>query len=271
MLILGHPQFPVQDDEGFGDGIPPIPEWLSCSSTMEDDTIPELSWVFDDKIVRTALVRLRHIFKRVEGEPFPGTKLHDIVLFVTHRLLLSVPDGNGSSPLPVTECIRYALVLYMFIIQGPTYYSHAVILNSIVTKYIANMERLESIPHVFDALDVWLLTIGSVASAGTPNHAFFAARIRNVCVHLDITDFHDMLEYIRSICWIGGSHGEDLLCPHWNTTFADHSQLDLANLAVDLSPIRFGMQALQNDSPMKLTFTKEMSVSVRRMELDGPH
>ncbi|OKP14560.1 hypothetical protein PENSUB_13912 [Penicillium subrubescens] len=245
MLILGHPQFPVQDDGGVGDGIPPISEWLSCSTTLENDTIPELSWVIDDEVVRTALARLRYIFNRAEGEPFSGTKLHDLTLFVTHRLLLSVPDTQDSTSSPVTQCIRYALIIYMFIIQGPTYYSHDVILSSIVTQFIWHLERLESTPHVYDALDIWLLTIGIVASAGTANYHSYTAKIRGVCAYLNLTDFPDVLTYLKSICWLGGSQGEDILRPHWNAILVDNSSLGPAELALDLSLNSFGLQSTQ--------------------------
>jgi hypothetical protein len=245
MLILGHPQFPVQDDGGVGDGIPPISEWLSYSTAQEDDTMPGLSWVIDDEVVRTALVRLRYIFNRVEGEPFSGTKLHDLTLFVTHRLLLSVPDTQDSISSPVTECIRYALILYMFIIQGPIYYSHDVILSSIVTQFIGHLERLESTPHVYDALDVWLLTIGTVASAGTANYHSFTEKIRGVCAYLQLTDLHDVLASIKSICWLCGSQGEDILRPHRNAILVENSSVGPAELALDLSLNSFGVQPLQ--------------------------
>lgn len=243
MLILGYPQFPVQDDGGVGDGIPPIPEWLLCSTALEDDTIPELSWVVDDKIVRTALVRLRYIFKRVEGEPLSGTRLHDLALFVTHRLLLSAPDTQDTNASPVTECIRYALILYMFIIQGPIYYSHAVILSSVVSRFTKYLELLESISHVYDALDIWLLTIGMVASAGTPGYSFFTERIRHVCACLQLTEFQEALKYIKGICWLGGLQGEALLRPHWHVVSADDGQLNPAELTVDLSPSSLGVQS----------------------------
>jgi hypothetical protein len=246
MLILGRPQFPVQDDGGVGDGIPPISEWLSCSTGLEEDTILELSWVIDDEIVRTALVRLRYIFNRAEAEPFSGTKLHDLTLFVTHRLLLSVPDTQDSISSPVTECIRYALIIYMFIIQGPTYYSHDVILSSIVTQFIGHLKSFESTPHVYDALDVWLLTIGIVASAGTANYHSFTEKIRGVCAYLHLTDFHDVLTSIKSICWLGGSQGEDILRPHWNAISVDNSSLGPAELTLDLSLNSFGVQSTQN-------------------------
>lgn len=266
MLILGRPQFPVQDDGGVGDGIPPISEWLSCSTALEDDTIPELSWVIDDEVVRTALVRLRYIFNRAEGEPFSGTKLHDLTLFVTHRLLLSVPDTQDSISSPVTECIRYALIIYMFIIQGPTYYSHDVILSSIVTQFIEHLERFESTPHVYDALDIWLLTIGIVASPGTANYHSFTEKIRGVCAYLNLTDFHGVLTYIKGICWLGDSQGEDILRSHWTAIFADNSSLGPAELALDLSLNRFGVQSAPNKLQSKFATLDENGLSAGRIK-----
>lgn len=260
MLILGHPQFPVQDDGGMGEGIPPIPEWLLCSTAKEDDTISELNWVIDDDIVRTGLVRLRYIFRRAEGEPFSGTKLHDLALFVTHRLLLAVPNAHDSSSSPVTECIRYALILYMFVIQGPTYYSHAVILNSIVTQFIEQLELVEFTPHVYDSFDVWLLTIGMVASAGTPNYSRFTQRTREVCAYLQLSDFHDALAYMKNICWLGGQQGEDLLRPHWDALLSDDPPLGLAELAVDLTPAASACYPYQTDHELNSLPLKETAL-----------
>lgn len=253
MLILGHPQFPVQDDGGTGEGVPPIAEWLLCSGALEDDTIPELSWIIDDDTVRTALIRLRYIFRRAEAEPFSGTKIHDLALFVTHRLLLSAPDTKDLSPSPVTECIRYALILYMFMIQGPTYYSHVVILNSILTKFIGHLDHLESISHVHDSLDIWLLMIGMVASAGTPNYSHFTRKTRDACDYLQLTGFYDALTYMKSVCWLGGRQGEELLRPHWDAVQSNDSPLKLAELALDLTPSSFAMQSMVMRSMIELT------------------
>lgn len=246
MLILGHPQFPVQDDGGTGEGIPPIAEWLLCSGGLEDDTIPELNWIIDNDTVRTALVRLRYVFRRAEAEPFSGTKIHDLALFVTHRLLLSAPDTEDLNSSPVSECIRYALILYMFMIQGPTYYSHLVIQSSILTKFTVHLEHLESISHEYDSLDIWLLMIGMVASAGTPNYSDFTRKTRDACDYLKLTDFYDVLTYMKSICWLGDTRGEELLRTHWDAAQSNDSPLKVAERALALTPSGLRCQCNQS-------------------------
>ncbi len=244
MLIMGHPQFPVQDDGGTGEGIPPIAEWHMCPSALEDDTVPELSWIIDDDTVKTALVRLRCVFRCAEAEAFSGTKIHDLAIFVTHQLLLSAPDTKDLSSSPATECSRYALILYMFMIQGPTDYSHLVILNSILTKFTRHLDQFESISHVYDSLDIWLLMIGMMASAGTPNYSHFTRKTRDACDYLELTDFYDALTYMKSICWLGGTRGEELLRPLWDAVQSNDSPPKLTELARDLTPSSLAMQSM---------------------------
>jgi hypothetical protein len=107
---------------------------------------------------------------------------------------------------------------------------------------------------VYDALDIWLLAIGTAASAGTPNYHCFTEKIQGVCAYLHLTDFHDVLTYIRSICWLGGSQGEDMLRPHWNVNFVDNNQLGPAEVALDLSPNSFGVQYLRNKPQSSFNF-----------------
>ncbi|KAM0273230.1 hypothetical protein ACHAQH_008366 [Verticillium albo-atrum] len=145
MLIMGHPQFDTQNDVGIGDGIPPIPEWQMESATLGDHLIDLSSYEIDDA-VSNVINRLRNVFQKAQHAPFSTTRLHDLTCFVVHRLLLSKPDPSEASSSPLNECIRYATILYMFIIQGPTYYSHAVIMNEVIAGLIENYDRLGSSP-----------------------------------------------------------------------------------------------------------------------------
>ncbi|KAJ5815165.1 hypothetical protein N7474_006942 [Penicillium riverlandense] len=214
MLIMGYPQFETQDDLGIGDGIPPVPEWRLESTTI-DDNPPELSSVFTDHAVRNVFIRLRILFQRAQRIPYTPSRLHDLTCFVVHRLLSS-PDTGKSQSTPVTECIRHAIILYMFIIQGPTYYPHGVILNTLVTRYIEHLNQLELTPRVHDSLDIWLLAVGMVASFDTTHHVVLVEKARDIAANLPLDNWHDAFIYIKSVLWLETEEGEGIFRLHWD-------------------------------------------------------
>jgi hypothetical protein len=235
MLIMGHPQFETQDDVGIGDGIPPIPEWQLDSTALHDD-LSELSSIDVDYAVRNVFIRLRNVFQRAQQIPFPTTRLHDLTCFVVHRLLLSASDTANPQSSPITECIRYAIILYMFIIQGPTYYSHAVILNTIVARFGDNLKELESIPRECDLLDVWFLSIGMAASTGTTHYQWFMERARVVAASIQLGNWNDTLTGIKSVLWLETLQGEDIFRPHWDAILSGANQPGLPGFTLCVLP-----------------------------------
>lgn len=240
MLIMGYPQFGTQDDAGVGDGIPPIPEWQLSPTTTGSD-ISHLSSVGVDCTVSNVLIRLRNVFHRAHYIPFPPTQLHDLTCFVVHRLLLSAPNTETSRVLPILECIRYAIVLYMLIIHGPTYYSHAVLLNAILTHFMEHFEQFEAMPHESDSLDTWLLAIGMVASTGTPHYRWFVERASALAVLLQLQNWNDALVRIKSVLWLETLQGEDIFRSHWDAVLdsvVQRSPLDVAVCVLPSSTVR---------------------------------
>jgi hypothetical protein len=234
MLIMGYPQFETQDDYGIGDGIPPIPEWQFDSAT-HDDQLFDLSNIEVDYAVSNVFNRLRNIFQRARNIPFPSTQLHDLTCFVIHRLLLSAPSTAIPPLSPMTESIRCGIILYMFIAQGPTYYSHAVILNTIVIRFIEHLEHLSS-TRAYDSLDVWFAAVGLVASAGTAHQRWFMKRAQDVAAFLQLGDFSDTLSHIKAVLWLEKPQSEDLFRSHWDTIFNCTDQSILPDLSVSVSP-----------------------------------
>lgn len=104
----------------------------------------------------------------------------------------------------------------MFIIHGPTYYSHAVILNTMVARFMEHLKQLESTPRVYDSLDVWLLAIGMVASTGTAHYQWFMKRARAIAASLQLGNGNDALIRIKSVLWLETLQGEDIFRPHWD-------------------------------------------------------
>ncbi|CAG7946256.1 unnamed protein product [Penicillium nalgiovense] len=233
MLIMGHPQFETQDDFGIGDGIPPIPEWQFDSIAL-DDQLFDLSTIEVDYAVNNIFNRLRNIFQRARNIPLPATQLHDLTCFVIHRLLLSAPATAIPPPSPMTESVRYGIILYMFIAQGPTYYSHAVIQNTIVVRFMEQLEHLAS-TRVYDSLDVWFAAVGLVASAGTAHHGWFMKRAQDIAAALQMGNFGDTLTHIKAVLWLEKPQSEDLFRSHWDTIFDFKDQSVLPDLSISVS------------------------------------
>ncbi|KAK0707318.1 hypothetical protein B0H67DRAFT_602680 [Lasiosphaeris hirsuta] len=196
MLIMCRPQFSTQDDVGIGDGIPPIPEWQldgDPPGLYDTDSID-----IDDR-VKSVLTRLRRVFGRAQHTPLTSTRLHDLTCFVVHRLL------SAETPSPLTECVRHALILTMLTAQGPTYYSHGVMLDMILARFKENMGRLGP---TRGTVGVWLVATGAVASAGTAHHRWFMERER-------AGSWDDAFARIRSLLWAETLLSRDVFRAHW--------------------------------------------------------
>ena len=198
---MGQPQFDTQDDAGIGDGIPPIPDWYLDLNTLQDNP-PSLSHVEFDGEVRKVFLHLRSIFHRAQIAPLLPTRLHDLTCFVVHRLMASAAGSGSAHSSPATECMRLAIVLYMFIIQGPTYYSHAVIFNTIVDMFSQHLKELESMSHPHSSLFVWFWAIGIVASTGTVHHRSFIERAKTTATYLQLAGWDDVLVHVKNVLWL---------------------------------------------------------------------
>lgn len=243
MLVMGHPQFETQDDLGIGHGIPSIPEWQLDSSISQPGSF-ELSCIEVGYAVSNVFLRLRNVFHRAQRIPFSTTRLHDLTCFVIHRLLLSASDTTDPQSSPITECIRYATVLYMFAIHGPTYYSHAVILNTIVTRFVAHLKQLELTPGIHDSLNVWLLSIGMVTSTGMNQYQWFMEKTRAIAVSLQVHCWNDALIRIKSILWLETPQGEYIFRPHWDVVLNDTNKPGLPDFTVCVSTNSTGAEIL---------------------------
>ena len=236
MIVSGHPQFDTQDDDGNGNGIPPIPEWHLHPTTFNDKILglydPEL-----DLPVRNVFARLQYVFRRAQRIPLSTTMLHDLACFVIHRLLLLAPDSADSpSSSPMTECVRHGIILYMFLIQGTTYFSHAVILNRLVARFMEQVRLLESTRHLCGSFDIWYLTVGMAASAGTEHYLFFLERSQALTTSLGLENWGDILSYIRSVIWLETPRSEHLFRAHWEALLGMTNTSTPTDIALSLSP-----------------------------------
>lgn len=234
MLITGHPQFETQNDFGTGNGIPSIPEWhLDLSTYHEYPTA--LDDLLIDKSVRNVFIRLHKVFERAQRTPISTTRLHDLTCYVIHRLLPTTSDLENLSSSPSTECMRYAVVLYMFITHGTTYYPHTFVLNRALVQFKIQLEQSESSPWLYDSFGIWLLAIGMVASTGTLRYQWFLERARTIATFLQLRSWDEVFVHIKGILWLETLQGEQSFRPHWDILFRTTSLPCLPECVVDFS------------------------------------
>lgn len=199
------PQFPTQNDFGNGDGIAPIPQWQEAAVNMRDHTPPSLNNPDLDPAVGNILLCLRKLFHEPRHFDLSSTDLHDLVCFVLHRLLSPPrpPTANGFSPASAfSECIRYALVLYMFIIHGTTYFSHAQLQYSAIVQLRSDLESsLVSLGPNAGSLTFWLLSIGMVASEGTSESYWFRTQCGAAAETFGLSTWEAVQTHLEDILW----------------------------------------------------------------------
>jgi hypothetical protein len=205
MLVMGSPQFQIQDDFGFGDGTPPLNSMQPSQHQLSD--LLEFADLGLDPTVEDTLIRLRVIFSQHERSNLDGasetltitTELHELACFVLHKLL-TLPFHNPG-PKSASECIRYATCIYMFIIHGPTYYSHATILSNLVLQLRDHLEIFLSSSHHQYPLNLWLLSVGLVGSLGIESHQWFADQTAAQSEILGIKSWDYVKSALQSVLW----------------------------------------------------------------------
>ncbi|KAI9150299.1 hypothetical protein HJFPF1_10058 [Paramyrothecium foliicola] len=215
MLVSGYPRFSTQDDKGVGDGIPPIAEWQADHQLLDKEVVDIIGCDVDQEVLNV-LTRLRRIFQRAELTPIQPTQLHDLTCFIVHRLLPTREGEAMNEQTLITECIRDAILLFMFVTQGPTYYSHTVILDTIIARQMANINLLDSGKCERNSLDVWFVAIGLVAAVESLQYQWWIERATSIALQLGIGSWLEVLCHIKSILWLQTPHGEKSFQIHWD-------------------------------------------------------
>lgn len=204
MLVTGTPQFPTQDDTGHGDGVDPTAQWQLVSST----TLEGPGLVFSDSDLDPAmsiiLMRLRTIFHRQQQTPLSSTDLHDLTCFVLHKLFLLPPFlPPGSQRSLISECLRYAIVLYMLINHGTTYYSLQVVTATAFGKLDAYMGAVADLGHRMDSdLRLWILMVSTVARPGASGHEERVQQVRDAAAEIGLDTWDEALGRLEGVLWM---------------------------------------------------------------------
>ncbi|KAH8680017.1 hypothetical protein BGZ60DRAFT_242153 [Tricladium varicosporioides] len=215
MLVLGVPQFPTQDDEGFGDGISAISLWKDSSiASCAARSLMDLKSLHLNPVLEDTITRLRNIFGKYSrhstGLATPlelsSTDLHDLTCFVLHRLLPlpAIEDVNALTA-DISDAMHCATSIFMFIIHGHTYYTHITILNSLVLRLKTHLECMEVSTNDISPVFVWLHSVGMVASTEIGDSQWFLDRARLIANTLDIRSWDDILANLECVLWFHNS------------------------------------------------------------------
>ncbi|KAK7414961.1 hypothetical protein QQX98_006286 [Neonectria punicea] len=208
MLVTGVPQFETQDDVGFGDGIGPIFQW-QLTSTGPDPQQRILDELQVDPALSDILARLRNIFHEPQLSRLTSTELHDLTCFVVHKLLLLPPFSLADPKISaISECLRYTTVLYMLIIHGTTYYSHADLATTMIYQLKTHLQVLAGTTHVDSPLGLWTLSIGMATTTGSTEYQWFTKQACTAAMTRSLQTWEDVLMRLESIFWMRPQEGE---------------------------------------------------------------
>ncbi|KAG4435192.1 hypothetical protein IFR05_009331 [Cadophora sp. M221] len=200
VVTLAAIEFKVQDDHGNGDGIAPIGQWQAALAfeNANPDHLRSSGFGLDFSI-EAILARLRNIFNPTDDletrKDLSTNDLHDLTCFVLHKLLLP----SFIQLTAISECVRYALAIYMFIIHGPTYYSHAPIQHQITLALQNHLQALEPSENMDVSLFIWCWSVGLSASMGTEAHNWFINHAATSAHSLGIETYSSVGSYLRRI------------------------------------------------------------------------
>ncbi|KAG9189208.1 hypothetical protein G6011_06076 [Alternaria panax] len=219
LILTQTPQFNVQDDVHLGDGIAPIPQWFEPQTTSRDQFPSGFLDLELDPDISDVFLRLHHLSHLSHEDKLSTTDLHDLTCYVLHKLLAWSPDKSqpGSLSLVSTsQCIRYAIALYMLAIHGPTYFSHAHLQSSLVMELKSNIGSLISISAITHGpLALWVFTVGVVASQDALTSAWFTAKAMPVARDLELHSWDDFSQCIKGVLWYKTQRGEEQFRQRW--------------------------------------------------------
>jgi len=232
LLVSGSPQFETQDDSGRGDGICAVSQWQSPFSVKDTGShLLDFDKLDLDPALRNIANRLRSILH--SPAILSATDLHDLTCFTLHRLLSLPPlPSVGFPEFNTSECMRYAISAYMFIIHGPTYYSHVHLLNTLIIQLKSHINSMLSWRECQDSMLLWLLSVGAVASIGTNENDWFCNEAGTIAGTLGARGWDDIEMHLSKVLWLG-TRSSVLFQQTWEDILASASALGSLVLSDD--------------------------------------
>jgi hypothetical protein len=215
MIVTQYPQFTTQDETGNGDGISPISQWHEAVELCDDFDFSMLL----DPVIDDILRRLGSLFHNPEHFALSTPEFHDLICFVLHRLLTF--EATGSLQNGVSESVRVATALYLLILHGPTYFSHAGLQYQLVQELMGCLDgSFTEISSTHVALATWLISVGLVATKDTPQNLWFKAKASESAQILGVHDWNGLLNCLRAVLWMPKDHTEQEFRGAWEPLWA---------------------------------------------------
>jgi hypothetical protein len=219
MIVMQSPQFAAQNDHGQGDGIAPISQWLEAARPSKGTSLPLFDAPKLDPTVNDILCRLRILLHKPACLHLSTTDFHDLICFALHRLLnltFSSTLHNDSTTTLVSESVRYATALYLLIVHGPAYFSHVGLQYTLTLQLKSHLEDcLDTILRNNGSLAIWLLSVGNVASNGTPDYPWFTAQAREAASALGLHSWESISSRLEEILWMEKQQAETNFRQNW--------------------------------------------------------
>ncbi|KAG0651509.1 hypothetical protein D0Z07_1534 [Hyphodiscus hymeniophilus] len=205
LLVTCLPQFEAQDDSGAGDGVSTIQEWQLELPLDQDASFLDLSGLGIDPVVERTLTRLRCIFGE-RSSKHPGlmstTDFHDLTCFILHRLLnLHPPTSVDPFSANTSECLRFGITIHMLTAHGPTYYSHANFLRSLLLQFKHHLEHLDLLDAP-DSFMLWSFSIAAVAAIGMNELHWFREQLSALFARLNLRYWEDFKTHLKKVLWL---------------------------------------------------------------------
>ena len=208
MLVTAIPQFETEDELGHGSGISSILQWHSASGIVDPQEMPP-NFLHVEPAIRNILVRLRSIFHQPQHSQLTTTDLHDLTCFVVHKVLLMAPlSGSSLERLALSECLRFAIALYMLIIHGTTYYSHAHLANAILGQLRRHLITFTRTDYIRGPIGLWILSVATISTIGVADHHWFKEQMAMVATTLGLHNWEDVVSHLQNVLWTTTPQGE---------------------------------------------------------------
>ncbi|KAJ8112144.1 hypothetical protein OPT61_g5422 [Boeremia exigua] len=222
MVVTQTPQFSTQNDDGSDEAIAPIPQWHQATGDVYDLNPVLLKIPLLEADITDILCRLHSLFDS-DQHTLSSNDLHDLTCYAVHRLLLWSPQPQSDGfpcDLAASGIVRHALVLYLLIIHGPTYFSHARLQYATALKLQAQMEySWFNMLLNHGSLALWLFSIGMIASEGTPEGQWFVNQARTACEILKLQTWDDVVLRLREIVWLDSRAATHSFRQKWQEKF----------------------------------------------------
>lgn len=214
LLVTGYPQFQLHDDTCYSEEATLTNNTKETNTRVHDEL--DFAAMDIDPAVASVLTRLRDTLHRGGTQATPNNSTissisdrQDVASLAIHRLLLITPcpvEMDSDSAI-TSETIRYGASIFMFIVHGPTYYSHLSILKELVCKLKSCLTSMLAAQGSHPTLMLWLVSVGMISSIGTQENEWFIFQASIISLKLGYWKWEDVETSLKRVLWHDGTAG----------------------------------------------------------------